>query len=135
MDDSTDFRLGGRPAPDSDSLIPLRPGDRATVSGIIRPDGTVVADTVRVGPGDAQGVTLVGRVVRPAGRYGSRDIQVRSEDGSLVMVHVPDDVPVTRDDQPVSVHDLSEDDVVRVECFPDGDAVQATRISVVRGDK
>ncbi len=131
VDDSTVVSQEPSAGQAAAAVVPLNLGDRVTVSGIIRPDGTVVADTLQVGAAAPQGVDLTGAVVQPSNRYYTRDIKIRVADGREVTVHVPSDTTVVRGGQPISVHALSNSDVVRVEGIPDGDDVQATRIEVV----
>lgn len=136
LDDTTDLPQTDH---DGSDRVPLHRGDRVTVTGILRPDGTVLADRVRLGrPGDtdrrsgSDARQLVGRVTQTSGRDTSRDITVRVASDQEMTVHVPNGTPITRDGQPISVHDLTTDDVVRVSGTEDGDAFRADRITVVR---
>jgi hypothetical protein len=71
-------------------------------------------------------------VSKTSDRYLSRDIKVRMDSGREVTIHVPHDARVVRDGQPISVHDLTGDDVVRVIGSFNGDDFKATRIDVLR---
>ena len=134
VDDST--RLTPLDA-DSPDRIPARPGDRATVTGVLRSDGTVMADTVSVDhPADAaQDVgahdEVVGRVSQPSDPDSPRDIKIRVSKDREVRVHVPSGTPVTRNGHDISVRDLTTDDLVRVSGIQDGDDFTADRLSVV----
>jgi len=127
-----------------DAHIGLHPGDRVTVSGTLRGDGTVTADVISLSRDLAGAVAapsttddfnthqLVGRVSHQSNQYMSRDIKVRLESSRDVTVHVPHSARVLRNGYPISVHELSSDDVVRVIGSYDGDDFNATRIDVLQ---
>jgi hypothetical protein len=143
------------PSPDDDH-IGLHPGDRVTVNGMLHADGTVLADAVSLSPNiDAARVNpdagykvretapsggdvendhqIVGRVSHESDKLLSRDIKVQLEPDREITVHVPHDARVLRDGRPISVHELTEEDVVRVDGYWDGnDDFQAQRIDVLR---
>jgi hypothetical protein len=135
LNDYTDIRGVGRPPDDE---FPFRPGDRVTVSGVLRDDGTVLADQVSLvrsvdeGGSDRNARSLTGRVSDRSNRYYSRDIKIRVSPDHEVKIKVPSGIPVRRDGQPISVHDLTTDDVVRVYGSYDGDTFKASRIDVVQ---
>jgi hypothetical protein len=134
VDDSTDFSDDGQSPSGDDDSLPVQAGDRVTVGGVMRPDGTVVADTVQDDGATPADAALIGRVVTPSSRYSTRDIKIRVSTDRDVTVHVPNDAPVLRDGHRISVHDLTGADVVRVDGIPDGGALQATRVVVVPAD-
>ncbi|MBV9849107.1 MAG: hypothetical protein JO250_05395, partial [Armatimonadetes bacterium] len=74
----------------------------------------------------------VGRVTQQSNRYTSRDIKIRVAEDHEVKVHVPSGTPITRDGRPISVHELTKDDVVRISGASDGDDFRADRITVIR---
>jgi hypothetical protein len=127
-----------------DAHIGLHPGDRVTVSGTLRGDGTVTADVISLSRDLAGAVAapattddfnthqLVGRVSHQSNQYMSRDIKVRLESSRDVTVHVPHSARVLRNGYPISVHELSSDDVIRVIGSYDGDDFNATRIDVLQ---
>lgn len=124
--------------------IPLRPGDRVTVVGDLRDDGTVLATLVtprilenggspegESGAGAYQhGRTLLGRVSKESD-YFSRDIKVRVSVSHEITVHVPKNIPIREDGRPVSIHDLKDDQVVRLFGDYENDDFKATRIDVL----
>jgi len=134
-------------SPDDDH-IGLHQGDRVTVAGSLRDDGTVrasaislskdigaaedSADSVPTTPEVDNPHQIVGRVSKMSDRLMTRDIKVRLDSDRDVTVHVPHDARVMRDGHPISVHELTDDDVVRVIGGPDGDDFKATRIDVLR---
>ncbi len=115
-------------------------GDRVTVAGTLKRDGTVLAAAVTrraallVGDAAPHRGVLTGPITRPSNHLTSRDIKVRVSVGQEVTVHVPRDTPIQRDGRPISVHSLSRNDVVRVEGAPDGDDFKASRIVVLRSN-
>jgi hypothetical protein len=143
------------PSPDDDH-IGLHPGDRVTVSGMLHGDGTVTADAVSLsqnidaartnpdagykvreqgasgGDVDNNDHQIVGRVSHESDRLLSRDIKVQLEPDREITVHVPHDARVLRDGRPISVHELTEEDVVRVVGYWDGNDFHADRIDVLR---
>jgi hypothetical protein len=141
IDSHTD--LTDIPSPDDDH-IGLHAGDRVTVRGIMHADGSVYAEAVSLSQDiDAARTeghnadvdsdhTLVGRVSQESDRLLSRDIKVELEPDHEVTVHVPHDARVMRSGHPISVHDLTTDDVVRVSGSYNGDDFDATKIDVLQ---
>ena len=135
LDDTTTLPQA---SPEDSDRVPLHPGDRVTVSGVLRADGTVVADTVSLGQpakSDRREITprdIEGRVTSRSSRYTNRDLKIRLSSGREVTVHVPAGIPITRDNQPISVHELTTRDVVRVTGTFDGDDFRADSIAVTR---
>jgi hypothetical protein len=141
VDNHTD--LTAVPSPD-DSHIGVHSGDRVTVQGTLRGDGGVTAAAISLTRGQAVAKAppfaryagdehhLVGRVSRESDKYSTRDIKVRLDPGHDVTVHVPHDVQVLRGGRPISVHELTVEDVVRVVGSYDGSDFVATRIDVLQ---
>lgn len=125
-----------------DNHIGVHPGDRITVSGTLRPDGSVTADAISqsrdLGASESapiressNGHELVGRVTHESSPFMNRDIKVRIDPGREVTVHVQHEARVQRNGHPISVHNLTKDDVVRVLGFYDGDTFTASQIDVL----
>jgi len=118
--------------------FPVKPGDRVTVAGALQPDGMVLAGAISFSRDIAFPApaalprVLVGRVSSTSNRYSTRDIKIRLASGREVKIKVPRGISVRRDGQPISVHDLHGDELVRVMGVYDGDDFQANRIEVVR---
>jgi len=144
VDHDTD--LTDVPAVDDDH-IGLRNGDRVTVSGRLRDDGTIRASALSlsrnidtavrdagpvVQPVDEPSHQIVGRVSHESDKYMSRDIRVRVDSGREVTVHVGHNVRIQRDGRPISVHELQGGDVVRVIGASEDDGFHATRIDVLQ---
>ena len=132
VSDQTDMSGMGRGIVDP---LPVRVGDRVIVAGILAGDGSVQADAVSLGrtipSGGAayrSGHELSGHVTGTSNRFTSRDITVQDPTGREVTVRVPSRTPVRRDGQPISVHEISKDDQVRIIGSYDGDNFKATRI-------
>ena len=146
-----------RDLPDSESdHIPVRPGDRVTVGGDLLGDGTVQAtlltprrlddmsasSTPVVGTrsvpdsglslnGDARhDHTLLGRVSKESG-YISRDIKIRLSEDREITVEVPKNTPVRRDGRDISIHDVKDDQIVRISGDYDNDDFKAVHIDVL----
>jgi len=132
------------PSPDDDH-IGLHTGDRVTVTGIMHPDGSVYADAVSlsqdIDAARTQGHnadvdsdhTVVGRVSKESDRLLTRDIKVEIDPDHEITVHVPHDARVMRGGHPISVHELTTDDVVRVTGSYSGETdFDATRIDVLQ---
>jgi len=121
--------------------FPVNPGERVTVAGGLQPDGNVLAGLLSSRPDVdysrlpvALDRVLLGRVSSRSSRYGgSRDIKIRL-DGSdrEVKVKVPRSIPIQRDGRAISVHDLRNDDTLRVSGVYDGGDFRAARIIVLR---
>lgn len=141
LNDQTDLQdvdFGG-----SGERIPVHPGDRVYVSGLLRRDGTVLASSVRgLAPPARYGSTtfqrlggvLTGPITMESSRYMSRDIKIRAAADREVTVHVPHGVVIRKESHSISVHDLRKDDIVRVEGTPDGSDYKATRIEVLHAN-
>jgi len=141
VDNHTD--LTGISSPD-DAHIGVHPGDRVTVTGTLRGDGGVTADVIRMVRNSAVAKApplgrdgdddhhLIGRVSRESDKYSTRDIKVRLDSDHDVTVHVPHEARVIRGGRPISVHELTVDDVVRVVGSYDGSDFTATRIDVLQ---
>ena len=130
--------------------LPLHSGDRVSVAGTFKDDGTVQATLVtprrldgsetdpeppsfpvpRGSRDDHQ--TLTGRITQES-NYFSRDIKVRLNPDEEVTVHVPKNISIRSDGRDVSVHDLHKDELVRVYGHDVGDSFQAERIQVTGG--
>lgn len=121
--------------------FPVSPGERVTVAGGLQPDGNVLAGLLSSRPDVdysrlpvALDRVLLGRVSSRPSRYsGSRDIKIRL-DGSdrEVKVKVPRSIPIQRDGRAISVHDLRNDDTLRVSGVYAGGDFRAARIIVLR---
>ena len=120
--------------------LPVRVGDRVSVAGVLLSNGTVTADTIsarsltsnnsRNDSSYRRGNQLLGVVTQTGNKFLSRDIKVRLSSGREVTVHVPKNITVRRNGRPISVHDLTSDDQVRIDGRYDGNDFQATRIEV-----
>ena len=138
--DNTD--VSGMKLPDP-NVFPVKVGDRVTVAGVLQPDGDVLAGVLSLSrdvpfpaapplPPAPRTPTLVGRVWSTSNRYTSRDIKIHlDESGREVKIKVPRNIPIRRDGRPISVHDLSDNDEVRVTGAYDGSDFRATRIDVL----
>jgi hypothetical protein len=155
VDDETDLRdLNGT----DDDRLPLHSGDRVSVVGDIQDDGTVQATLVTprrlddVPPAPVASVpvqrsapvehvpdfgvdaqherTLLGRISKES-EYFSRDIKIRVSVSHEISVHVPKGIPIRRDGEAISVHDLKDDQVVRVTGDYVNDDFKATRIELL----
>ena len=144
VDHSTD--LTDVPSVDDDH-IGLHAGDRVTVSGRLRYDGTITASAISLSrniqtagrqavpmapPIDEAPHQLVGRVSHESDKLLSRDIRIRIDGGREVTVHVPHETRVQRDGHPISVHELMGGDVLRVVGSYDDDGFRASRIDVLQ---
>jgi hypothetical protein len=125
-----------------DAHIGINPGDRITVRGLLREDGSVRATAISRSKNIDQVVTkiereadndnqIIGQISKESDKYSNRNIKVLIRPGREVEVEVGHGVPIMRDGQRISVHDLTRDDVVRVEGCYDGDDFKAERIVVV----
>lgn len=121
--------------------IPFQAGDRVSVVGKLASDGTVDATLITprildseasavVPPAASHGRTLLGRVADTSD-YFSRDIKIRLAVNKVITVHVPKDIPITRNGHAISVHDLQDDQVIRVTGEYDGDSFDARRIALL----
>lgn len=118
----------------ADNKVPVRPGDRVTVDGKLAADGTVTASTVRMVRALSVLHELIGRVTEPSSPFYTRDILIKLDCGVAVKVKSPSGITILRDNEPISVHDLSTDDVIRAEGSFSGDTFVATRIDVLHPD-
>ena len=76
---------------------------------------------------------LLGRVSSTSNRFTSRDIKIHLDGNNReVKVKVPRGIPISRDGQAISIHDLKGDDKVRVSGDYDGNDFRASKIEVVR---
>ncbi len=123
-----------------DKGFPVSPGERVTVAGGLQPDGDVLAGLLSSRPDVdysrlpvSRDHVLLGRVSSRSSRYGSRDIKMRL-DGSdrEIKIKVPRSIPIRRDGRAISVHDLQNDDALRVSGVYDGGDFRAARIDVLR---
>ena len=125
-----------------DTHIGINPGDRITVQGMLQQNGSVKA-TVVSRSRDIQKVAthitgdtdtdhqLIGHVSHTSSKISSRDIKIMVRPGHEVEIEVGHSIPVLRHGERISVHDLTLDDVVRVQGDYDGDAFKATQIEVL----
>lgn len=137
--DNTDVSGMKLPNP---TLFPVNVGDRVTVAGLLQPDGDVLAGVLSLSrdvpfpaaapPPAPRTPSVVGRVWATSNRYTSRDIKIHlDENGREVKIKVPRGIPIRRNGRPISVHDLSDNDEVRVTGVYDGSDFRATRIDVL----
>jgi hypothetical protein len=125
-------------------MLPFIPGDRVTVSGALRRDQTVMADSIalnkRVPKPAVQRSTastlqqLTGRVSHVADKYTSRDIKIRVNGGRELTIHVPRGAIITRNRHDISMHDLMPSDTVRITAVSDDGEYTANRIDVISTD-
>lgn len=137
VNEDTDFRNLDS---DPDNRVPLRPGDRITVSGALREDGAVDATRVALDrPASDRDDNpylserqITGRVSAKSAPYLSRDIKIRL-DGSdrEVKVIVPKGIGIRRNGRAVSIHEVDKDTLIRVTGARDGDSFRASRIEVL----
>lgn len=137
VNDDTDFRNIDF---DPDNRVPLRSGDRITVSGALREDGAVDATRValdRPAPDRDDNPYLserqiTGRVSAKSAPYLSRDIKLRLEGSDReVKIIVPKGIGIRRNGRAVSIHDVGKDALVRITGARDGDSFRASRIEVL----
>ena len=122
--------------------FPVKIGDRVSVAGALQPDGSVLAGAISFSRDIAFPVralppserVLIGRISSRSDRLSSRDIKIRLRDNREVKIKVARTVPVRRDGQLISVHDLREEERVRVFGSYDGIEFKGTRIEVLRSD-
>lgn len=120
--------------------LPFQAGDRVSVVGKLAQDGTVDASLIsprilddQAGIADSpvqHSRTLLGRVADSSGMF-SRDIKIRLAVAHVVTVHVPKGIPITRNGHAISVHDLQDDQVIRVTGDYNGDSFNADRIALL----
>ncbi len=128
--------------------VPVRAGERVSISGLLRSDGTVLANWVRrgVSPSDAapdyrHAHTLIGRVDDVDDRYSGRKLKIRlgdddadgrrTSEAPVVEIEVPRQIPIQDNGKSVSMHDFDSNDVLRVDGSWDRDKFKASRITVV----
>ena len=120
--------------------FPIKPGDRVTVAGTLQPNGKVLAGAIGYSRDiafptpilSAQSRVLFGQVSSQSNRYASRDIKIRIANGREVKIKVPRGIPIRRDAQPISIHDLQGSEWVRVIGLYAGSDFEAERIDTVR---
>ncbi|MGI4790113.1 MAG: hypothetical protein ACRYFS_14825 [Janthinobacterium lividum] len=101
--------------------FPVQPGQRVTVGGSLQPDGTVLAGLLAV-KGDVDYRTapdqpnrvLMGAISSPPNKFRSRDMKIRTEDGTETKIIVPRGIPIRRSGRSISVYDLTSRDEIRV---------------------
>ncbi len=113
-------------------------GERVSVGGPVQPDGTVLAvlltqsrDIAYAPAPDRPDRILFGRISSRSGRLRGRDIKIRSADGVETKIKVGHNILIRRAGRPISVHDLSGDDDIRVVGTRDGMDIKAARIDVL----
>lgn len=113
-------------------------GERVSVGGPVQPDGTVLAvlltqsrDIVYTPGPDQPNRILFGRISSRSGRLRGRDIKIRSADNAETKIKVGHGILIRRVGRPISVHDLKEDDDIRVVGTRDGIDIKAARIDVL----
>ena len=121
------------------AAFPVKIGDRVTVAGALQSDGQVLAGAISfsrtvafptsIAP--AQNRVLLGQISSQSNQYTSRDIKIRLAGGREVKIEVPRGIPIRREGQPISVHDLKGDEWVRVTGLYEGNDFQATRIEAI----
>ncbi len=121
--------------------FPVSPGERVTVAGGLQPNGDVLAGLLSARPDVdysrlpvALDRVLLGRVSSRSSRYvSSRDIKIRLDGNDReVKIKVPRGIPIQRDGRDISVHDLQNDDTLRVSGVYEGDEFRAARIEILR---
>lgn len=128
-----------------DAHMGINVGDRITVRGLLRVDGSVRATVISRSKNIDQVVTkiereadndnqIIGQISKESDKYSNRNIKVLIRPGREVEVEVGHNVPIIRDGRRISVHDLTKDDVVRVEGGYDGNDFKADHIAVVDTD-
>ena len=123
------------------SRFPVKTGDRVTVAGRLQSDGSVLAGaislskTISLPPAVVHAArVLVGQISSTSSRYTSRDIKLWLSNDREIKIKVPRGIPIRRDGQAISVHDLNENDTVRVTGAYEGNDFKADRIEVLRRD-
>lgn len=118
--------------------FPVKIGDRVTVAGRLQPDGGVLAGAISLSKTIALPAAnvptdhvLVGQISSPSSRYTSRDIKIWLSDDREVKIKVPRGIPIRRDGRAISVHDLHDNDRVRVTGSYGGSDFKAQRIDVL----
>lgn len=118
--------------------FPAATGQRLSAAGPLQPDGSVLAglltpsrDFTYASATDQPNRILFGRISSRSGRLRGRDIKIHGADGMEVKVKVAHDVLIRRAGRPISVHDLSGDDDIRVVGTRDGQDIKAARIDVL----
>lgn len=102
--------------------------EHASADGV--PMAPPISDGVPMAPPIDTPNQLVGRIVQSADAF-SRDITIRLDSGRHITVHVPHEARVLRNGVPISVHDLTGDDVVRIVGGYDGGEFKVERIEVL----
>jgi len=125
-----------------DTHIGINPGDRITVQGTLQQNGTVKATGISRSRNIEKVATrpvkqadtdhqVIGHISRTSSKLSDRDIKIVTRPGQEVEVQVGRGVPVLRHGERISVHDLTRDDIVRVEGDYDGDGFKATQVEVL----
>ena len=122
--------------------FPVKIGDRVSVAGRLQPDGSVLAGaislskTIPIAPtvNLHESKVLFGRISSVSNRYTSRDIKINLANGREVKVKVRRGLSIRRDGRAISVHDLHNEDDVRVLGDYDGTDFKAERIDVLHRD-
>ena len=118
--------------------FPVTLGERVSLGGPVQPDGTVLAvlltqsrEIVYTSGPDQPNRILFGRISSRSGRLRGRDIKIRNGDGVETKIKVGHSILIRRVGRPISVHDLSGDDDIRVVGTRDGMDIKAARIDVL----
>lgn len=125
-----------------DTRIGVSPGERITVLGTLAADGTVRATAISRSKDIEKVATktnkeadddhhLIGQVSKRSDRLADCDIKIRVRPNREVGIEVGHDVPITKHGHRISVHDLTTDDVIRVQGAYDGDDFRAQQIEVL----
>jgi len=112
--------------------VPLHPGDRVSVDGKLEPDGTVSAAVVHMVQPIKDVHELIGKVTTQSNSLYTRDLQIKLDSGPVIKVSVPRDIPINSGDDSISVHDLTTDDVIKIDGAFDGDKFVASSIDVLQ---
>ena len=112
--------------------VPLHPGDRVSVDGKLESDGSVTAAVVHMVQPIKDVHELIGKVTTQSNALYTRDLQVKLDSGAVFKIDVPRDIPINKGDDEISVHDLTTDDVIKIEGAFDGDKFVASSIDVLQ---
>ncbi len=118
--------------------FPVTLAERISVGGPVQPDGSVLAVLLTTsrdidytsGP-DQPNRILFGRISSRSGRLRGRDIKIRGADGLETKIKVGHGILIRRSGRPISVHDLTGSDDIRVVGTRDGTDIKAARIDVL----
>ena len=118
--------------------FPVALGERISLGGPVQTDGSVLAvfltssrDIVYTPGPDQPNRILFGRISSRSGRLRGRDIKIRGADGAETKIKVGHGVLIRRTGRPISVHDLTGSDDIRVVGTGDGTDIRAARIDVL----